>query len=55
MCLMYKDARNFLLQVWVNNDCSKGFYCDSAIANGGTELECGAGEMINIDIRLELI
>jgi hypothetical protein len=37
-------------QVWVNNDCSTGFYCDSAMANGGKGLKCGTGEMINIDI-----
>ncbi len=37
-------------QVWVNKDCSKGFYCYDNIPGGGVSLECGQGEVINIDI-----
>ena len=37
-------------QVWITNDCTQGFSCNSKVAGGGRSLSCFEGEVLNIDI-----
>jgi len=37
-------------QLWINEDCSEGFYCDSALAGGGRDIKCAEGERIDVNM-----
>jgi len=37
-------------QLWINEDCSEGFYCDSVMDGGGEDITCEEGQRVDVDM-----
>ncbi|XP_023325961.1 uncharacterized protein LOC111699505 [Eurytemora carolleeae] len=37
-------------QLWINDDCRKGFYCSSKMPGGGQDISCKEEERINVNM-----